>query len=67
MKRTNHITMADATLIAQVAGYYNKSLKNIEFYKELGYADLETMAEEHLTHWKQRLHELIFDPIGGDL
>ena len=68
MKRTtNHITMADAELISMVAGYYDRSLKDIEFYRELGYSDLEAMAKEHLEHWKQKLHDLIFYPIGGDL
>ncbi len=68
MKRTtNHITMADAELIAMVAGYYNGSLKDIEFYRDLGYPDLEEMAKEHLAHWEKRLHELIFYPIGGDV
>ncbi len=68
MKRTtNHITMADVELITMVAGYYNRSLKDIEFYKVLGYLDLEKMATDHLAHWKQKLHDLIFLPIGGDL
>lgn len=63
----DYLDLANARLIAEVAAYYNAVQKDIEFYRELGFTELEALVTEHLAHWKQRLHELIFNHEGGEV
>lgn len=54
-------TLANHKLIKQVALYYNSSKQNIEDYRDMDCQTLEQMATEHLMHWKNELHNLIFN------
>ena len=54
-------TVANARLIAQVAEYYNGTQRDLQFYRDLTFPKLESLASEHLKHWQQELHNLIFD------
>ncbi len=49
------------SLIEQVAGYYNSTLRDIEDYQDMRYTVLEDMAKEHLMHWKKELRRLILE------
>ena len=53
--------VANARLIAQVAEYYNSMQKDLQTYRDLNTPKLEALTAKHLMHWKQELHNLIFD------
>ena len=65
MQRTDDNTTVNHSLIIQATGYYNETKIRLDIYRELGYPTLEAMTQKHLQHWKQKLHDLIFDSYTG--
>lgn len=57
----DYVALANLKLIAQVAGYYNSTKRDIENYRVLNVIELEQMSIVHLMHWKKELHSLIFN------
>ena len=57
-------TVANARLIKQVAKYYCDTQRGLEIYRDMDSQVLENMAIENLLHWKQELHNLIFNGIN---
>ncbi len=57
----DYSTLANFTLIAQVATYYRSTMCDLESYQEMNLPTLEELSTKHLMHWKRELHELIFN------
>ena len=60
----DHASEANHRLITQVAEYYNDTQRGLEIYRDIDSQVLENMAIENLLHWKQELHNLIFNGIN---
>ena len=65
--RQYHYTESNHRLIAQVAEYYNEAKVKLDLYRELGYPTLADLTQKHLLHWKNQLHNLIFNSSTGDM
>ncbi len=60
-----HTHSTNHSLILQVSGYYNEAKIREDLYRELGYPTLADLAQKHLMHWKNQLHNLIFNSHAG--
>ncbi len=59
-ERTDYSQLANHSLIAQAARYYNDCSQGMETYRKLNLPVLEQLAKKHLMHWKGELQDLIF-------
>ncbi len=60
-ERTDYSQLANHSLIAQAARYYNDCRENLEFYEDINSITLQDMSKAHLMHWKKELRALIFN------
>ncbi len=66
---TDYCQLANHSLIAQAARYYNDCSRDMETYGKLNLPGLEQLTAKHLMHWKRELHNLIFNysTQGGEI
>jgi len=64
MTSQDYETVANFNLIAQVATYYCRTQRDIQTYRDMNTPVLEALSIKHLMHWKQELHELIFNGLN---
>ena len=60
----NDYTEANHKLIVQVAGYYNGSIRDAEFYQDIEMPSLVALSHESMIYWKKELHKLIFNGLN---